>query len=280
MRSKLGSELTNKQLIIFYFLLFTGVIIVVVPFIWMILTSFKTWEETTTVPVVIIPASLYLGAYEMVNDMFDIWRLYFNTISFMALRVLFACLTASMAGYALARLKFPGKTLFFYLVLIQLMVPWQVFVVPQFLMVARMGFLNTIFALVFPGLVTTFGTFLLRQFFMSLPSSIEESAKIDGANPFKIFYRIMLPMVNSGLVAVAIFTALWAFRDLLWPLLVTTDSTRMPLAPALASIIGQSMTYWNRNMAAATLASIPMIIIYIFFQRRFVQGMATSGMKL
>jgi len=280
MRSKFGSELTNRQLSIFYFLLVTGVIIVIVPFIWMILTSFKTWEETTTVPVVIIPASLYLGAYEMVNDMFDIWRLYFNTISFMALRVLFACLTASMAGYALARLKFPGKTLFFYLVLIQLMVPWQVFVVPQFLMVARMGFLNTIFALVFPGLVTTFGTFLLRQFFMSLPSSIEESAKIDGANPFKIFIRIMLPMVNSGLVAVAIFTALWAFRDLLWPLLVTTDSTRMPLAPALASIIGQSMTYWNRNMAAATLASIPMIIIYIFFQRRFVQGMATSGMKL
>jgi len=280
MKKRFGSELTTSQFIFFNVLLILGTVIVIIPFMWMILTSFKTFEESTSVnPIVVIPAGLNWESYERISGMFNFGRLYVNTIMLIAIRVFFACITASMAAYALARLKFFGKTLFFTLILIQLMIPWQIFVIPQYLMVVRMGFLNTILALAFPGLITTFGTFLLRQFFMSLPSSVEESARIDGANPLQIFARIMLPMVNSGLVAVAVFTALWAFRDLLWPLIVVTDINVMPISAALARLQGQSMTYYNETMAAATIASVPMIIIYAFFQKRFIQGMATSGLK-
>ena len=280
MKRRFGSDLTYSQLIVFFILLIGGTIVVIVPFLWMILTSFKTFPESVAVnPIVIFPANIQFEAYRAVMGFFNFGRLYINTISVIIIRILFSVITASMAAYALARLRFTGKTLFFTLILIQLMVPWQIFVIPQYLMVVRLRLLDTIFALAFPGLITTFGTFLLRQFFMSLPASVEESAKLDGANPLQVFARIMLPMVNSGLVAVSIFTALWAFRDLLWPIIVNTNIDKLPISAALARLQGQSITYFHETMAAATLASIPMIIIYAFFQKRFIQGMATSGLK-
>jgi multiple sugar transport system permease protein len=185
-----------------------------------------------------------------------------------------------MAGYAFGRLKFFGKPFFFSLVLVQMMVPGQIFVLPQYLMIVKLKMLNTMFALLFPGLITTFGPFLMRQFFKTLPSSLDESARMDGANPFQIFIFIMLPMVNSGMVALGIFTALFAYKELLWPLVVNTANFAMPLSSALAKLQGQSITYFPDLMAAATLASIPMIVIYIIFQRRFIQGIATTGLKL
>jgi len=279
-KGKRSSKLASLRLTVFITLLVLGTITVLVPFLWMVLTSFKTFDESISInPIVIFPERFRLDAYITVTRFFNFWRLYFNTLALIALRILIAGTTAAMAAYALGRLKFFGKTLFFTLILIQLMVPSQIFVIPQYLMVVRMGALNTIFALVFPGLITTFGTFLLRQFFISLPSSMEESAKIDGANPLQIFIWIMLPMVNSGLVAVAIFTALFAFRELLWPLIVVTNIDVMPLSSALARLQGQSVTFFPDLMAAATLATIPMIVIYLLFQKRFIQGMATSGLK-
>ena len=279
--SKVGPGLQGFHLAVFGLLLLIGTISVFVPFAWMILTSFKTFGESISInPVVIFPERIRWDAYVTVTNLFNFWRLYFNTISFMVLRIIIAALiTAPMAAYALARLKFYGKSLFFALILVQLMVPSQIFVIPQYLMVLRLGALNTMFALVFPGLITTFGTFLLRQFFMSIPASIEESAKIDGANPLQIYFKVMLPMVKSGLVAVSIFTALFAFRELLWPLVVITNVNQMPLSAALARLQGQAMTFFPDIMAAATLASIPMVAVYVMFQRWFIQGIATSGLK-
>ena len=262
-------------------ILIIGTVIVAVPFIWMLLTSVKTYAESVSInPVVIFPEKIQFDAYKSVTNSYNFGRLYFNTILFIALRVACAVVTASMAAYALGRLKFFGKSLVFTLILMQFMFPGQIFIIPQYLMIVKMKALNTMFALVFPGLVSAFGAFLLRQFVMALPVSLEECAKIEGANPLQIYVRIILPMINSGLVALGIFTALFAYRELMWPLVVNTTNDSMPLSSALAKLQGYAITYYPELMAAATIASIPMIVIYLLFQKRFIQGIATTGLKL
>lgn len=207
-------------------------------------------------------------------------RLYWNTIALIFWRVFFSLLTATMAGYAFARLNFKGKNIAFTLVLVQMMIPSQIFIIPQYQIVSKLGLLNTTFALVFPGIVTAFGTFLLRQAFMGLPKELEEAARLDGCNIGQTFLHVMLPLVKSSLVALGIFTALFAFKDLMWPLIVNTEQNTMPLAAALAKLQGQFATNYPELMAASVLACIPMVIIYIIFQKQFIQGIATSGGKL
>lgn len=261
--------------------LILGSIIMIVPFIWMVLTSFKTISEATQMdPFVIFPSKWRLDAFKSVIRKMNFLRLYWNTLVLIVGRVICAVLTATMAGYALGRLKFPGKDLAFGIVLFQMMVPAQIFIIPQYLMVSKMGLLNTSFALIFPGLVTAFGTFLLRQAYMGLPRDLEEAAILDGCNIGQIFLYVMLPLTKSSMVALGIFTTLFAFKDLMWPLVVNTEQTTMPLSAALAKLQGQFVTNFPELMAASLLACIPMIIIYILFQKQFVEGIATSGSKL
>jgi multiple sugar transport system permease protein len=266
-------------------LLTVGTVVMILPFCWMILTAFKSPAETNSVnPFVIFPSKLRFDAFIAIVERMDMGRLYFNTLVMIAGRVVCAVLTAATAGYALGRLKFRGRSLCFSLVLFQMMIPAQIFIIPQYLMVSKLGALNTLFALVFPGLVTAFGTFLLRQHFMGLPASLEEAAIIDGCNSGKIFLFIMLPLVPSGLIALGIFTALFAYKDLMWPLVVNTAQNAMPLSSALAKINSQfnqtGATRYPELMAASLLACIPMVIIYLLFQRQFVDGFVTSGVKL
>lgn len=191
-----------------------------------------------------------------------------------------AVVFSAMASYAFARLSFPGKNFFFSLVLFQMMVPTQIFIIPQYLMIDALHMRNTIFALVFPGLVSAFGTFLLRQFFLGLPKELEEAAKIDGYNIGQTFLFIMMPLVKAGLVALAIFTALFGFKDLLWPLIVNTKQEMTTLSAALAKLQGAYAVHYPRLMAAAVIAVIPMLAIYAVFQKQFIKGIATSGGKL
>ena len=204
--------------------------------------------------------------------------LYLNTILLIVGRVVAAVLTATLAGYAFARLNFRGKNFMFSLVLFQMMVPGQSFIIPQYLMVSAMGALNTIFALVFPGLVTAFGTFLLRQAYMGLPKDLEEAARLDGCNIPQTFLYIMAPLTRSSMVALGIFTAVFAYKDLMWPLICNKDV--MPLSAALAKMQGQYASNYPQLMAASLLACIPMIILYLIFQKQFIEGIATSGGKL
>jgi multiple sugar transport system permease protein len=253
----------------------------VIPFLWMILTAFKTTTEATSVnPFVLFPGAWRTDSFSHVMQNMNFGRLYLNTIVLIAGRVLCAVLTATMAGYAFGRIRFPLKTFFFSLVLIQMMVPSQIFIIPQYLMISKLRMLNTMFALLFPGLITAFGTFLLRQNFMTLPADLEEAARIDGANIGQTFLFIMFPLVRSGMVALGIFTALFAFKELLWPLIVNTSQNSMPLSSALAKLQGQFNTNYPELMAASILACLPMIVIYFLFQKQFIQGIATSGGKL
>ena len=161
-----------------------------------------------------------------------------------------------------------------------MMVPNQVFLIPQYLMVSRMGMLNTIFALVFPGLVTAFGTFLLRQGFMGLPKDLEEAARLDGCNIGQTFLFVMMPLMRSSMVALGIFTALFAYKDLMWPMIVNTDKDMLVLSSALAKMQGQYVVKFPELMAASLIACVPMIVLYILFQKQFIEGIATSGGKL
>ena len=254
-------------------------ITMLVPFLWMILTAFKTLSESTSVnPFVIFPSEWITDNFSKVINNMDFPMLYLNTILLIVGRVVAAVLTATLAGYAFARLNFRGKNFMFSLVLFQMMVPGQIFIIPQYLMVSQLGALNTIFALVFPGLVTAFGTFLLRQAYMGLPKDLEEAARLDGCNIPQTFVYIMAPLTRSSMVALGIFTAVFAYKDLMWPLICNKDV--MPLSAALAKMQGQYASNYPQLMAASLLACIPMIILYLIFQKQFIEGIATSGGKL
>lgn len=267
--------------ILLHVVLIIGVVLMIVPFIWMILTAFKSISESTQLdPFIIFPRVWRTEAFKSVVAKMNFFRLYWNTFVLIAGRIICAVATASLAGYALARLEFKGKNIAFALVLFQMMVPPQIFIIPQYLIVSKLGMLNTAFALLFPGLVTAFGTFLLRQAFMTLPKDLEQAALLDGCNIGQTFLLIMLPLVKSGMVALGIFTALFAFKELMWPLVVNTDQNTLPLSAALAKLQGQFAANYPEWMAASFLACLPMIILYIAFQKQFVAGIATSGSKL
>ena len=256
-------------------------ITMLIPFLWMVLTAFKSITEATSVdPFIIFPQVWRTDAFKAVFANMDFLLLYRNTLLLIFFRVLCAVVTATMAGYAFARLRFPGRDLAFSLVLFQMMVPNQVFLIPQYLMVSNMGMLNTIFALVFPGLVTAFGTFLLRQGFMGLPKDLEEAARLDGCNIGQTFLFVMMPLMRSSMVALGIFTALFAYKDLMWPMIVNTDKDMLALSSALAKMQGQYVVKFPELMAASLIACVPMIVLYILFQKQFIEGIATSGGKL
>lgn len=256
-------------------------ITMLVPFGWMILTAFKTVTEATQIdPFVIFPSKWRLDAFKEVTKNLNFFILYKNTLLMIFFRVLCAVLTATMAGYAFGRLKFKGRDLGFSLVLFQMMVPAQIFIIPQYLMISKLGMMNTIFALVFPGMVTAFGTFLLRQGYMGLPNDLEEAARLDGCNIGQTFLYIMAPLTRSSMVALGIFTAVFAFKDLMWPMIVNTDVDSLVLSSALAKLQGQFTSKFPELMAASLIACIPMVVIYIIFQKQFIEGIATSGGKL
>ena len=273
------NERINSVIIQVFLILIS--ITMLVPFVWMVLTSFKTVTEATQVnPFVIFPKVWRTDAFKSVINNMNFILLYKNTLLMIVFRVLCAVVTATTAGYAFARLNFKGKNFAFSLVLFQMMVPSQIFLIPQYLMISKINMLDTMFALVFPGLVTAFGTFLLKQAFMSLPRDLEEAARLDGCNIGQTFLFVMLPLARSSMVALGIFTALFAYKDLMWPMIVNKDKNLMVLSSVLAQMQGQYVTKFPELMAASLIACVPMIVIFLIFQKQFIQGIATSGGKL
>lgn len=256
-------------------------ITMLIPFLWMVLTAFKSVPESTQVdPFIIFPTVWRTEAFTAVMENMNFMLLYKNTLLLIFFRVLCAVLTATLAGYAFARLNFKGKNVMFSLVLFQMMIPSQIFIIPQYIMVSKIGALNSIFGLVFPGLVTAFGTFLLKQAYMTLPKDLEEAARLDGCNIPQTFVFIMAPLARSSMVALGIFTAVFAFKDLMWPMIVNTEKDMLTLSSALAKMQGQYATNFPQLMASSLIACLPMIVIYVIFQKQFIEGIATSGGKL
>jgi multiple sugar transport system permease protein len=265
--------------IITYVALAFGVVIMIFPFVWMILTSFKTVSESMQVPPTILPNQWNLDNFREAVASLPFVNLYINTALMILFRVIFAVLFSSMAGYAFAKLKFKGKNVLFSLVLMQMMLPSQIFIIPQYQMVAKLGMANTIFALVFPGLVSAFGTFFLRQAYMGIPNEIGEAAYLDGCNQWQAFVKVMFPLTTSSVAALTVFTAVFAYGDLMWPLVVNSDLKMMTLSSGLATLRGQFSTNFPVLMAGSLLAMLPMVILYLIFQRQFIEGVAMTGGK-
>ena len=262
-----------------YFALIVGSLIMIFPFVWMLLTSFKTQAEAVSIPATFFPKEFRLDGYRKVLDNLPFVKLYWNTILLVFLRVICAIAFSSMAGYAFAKLKFRGKNILFTIVLMQMSLPSQIFIIPQYQMVAKLGMANTIFALVFPGLVSAFGVFFLRQTYLSIPDEIGEAAYLDGCNQWVTFYKIMFPLTGTSVAALTIFTAVFAYGDLMWPLVVNSDLKMMTLSSGLSTLKGQFTTNFPVLMAGSLLAMLPMVVLYLIFQRQFVEGIAGTGGK-
>ena len=262
-----------------YVVLILGSILMIFPFVWMLLTSFKTQAESMAIPPQILPSSWALDNFTTALASLPFLNLYVNTGLLIVFRVLCAVIFSSMAGYAFAKLQFPCKNLLFSIILIQMMLPSQIFITPQYLMLAKVGMTNSIFALVFPGLVSAFGTFFLRQSYLAIPNEIAEAAYLDGCNKWQTFTKVMFPLTGSSCAALAIFTAVFAYSDLMWPLICNTDLNKMTLSAGLSTLNGQYTTNFPVLMAGSLLAMIPMVILYLIFQKQFIQGIAMTGGK-
>ena len=262
-----------------YIILISGVGITIFPFIWMILTSFKSQIESIKIPITIFPKEWLIKNYFAVFNAVPFGRMYLNTIINAVVIVSVQLIFCSMAAYAFARLKFPGKNVIFTILLSVLMIPSSFFILPQYQIIQGLGLLNSLPALFLPNLFSIFGTFLLRQFFKSLPDSLEDAARIDGCNRFMIYYKIMLPLVKSGLVALGILTLRFAWNDLMWPLIVNTSEQKMTLAAGLSSLQGQYVTDYPLMMVRAVMSVAPLLILFAIFQEQFIEGIALSGVK-
>ena len=278
MKQNLSSQ-RNLSKALVYAALIAGSITMIFPFAWMLLTSFKTQAESMAIPPQIFPAQWNFDNFVKALQSLPFWNLYINTFLLIFFRVICAVVFCSMAGYAFAKLEFPCKNLLFGLVLMQMMLPSQIFIIPQYQMLAKMGLTNTIFALVFPGLVSAFGTFFLRQAYMGIPNEIAEAAYLDGCTKWQTFTKVLLPLTKSSIAALAIFTAVFAYADLMWPLICNTDLNMMTLSAGLSTLNGQYTTNFPVLMAGSLLAMVPMVLLYLMFQKQFIEGIAMTGGK-
>jgi len=253
----------------------------VVPLLWMFLTSFRTIEDSRRIPISLIPDELTLRAYKLIvadeqNPVF-LWAL--NSLIAATAHALLVVVVSAMAAYALARMTFPGREFVFGLIIATLFVPGFIFLMPNYLIMNQIAWLDTLFALVIPGAAGALGVFLLRQFFLSIPRELEESALIDGANTWHILTRIILPISKPALATLALLSFLGNWNDFIWPIFVLFSPERLTLPAGLAGLQGAYNIDYPVIMAGATIASVPVLILYVFLQRYIIEGFATSGLK-
>ena len=277
-RGKMKKKTTTKYLFV-HIVLIAGTLLTVFPFLWMIFTSFKGIGETMRIPPTVLPESLKLDGYKGVLEALPFARVYLNTIIVTVITVLGQILFCSMAAFAFARLRFRGKNLIFIIILSVLMVPSQIFIMPQYLIMQKLGVLDSLPALFIQNLCSAFTVFLLRQFFMSLPKELEEAAIVDGCGFFRIYAQIMLPLIKPGIVAVVIFTGKSAWNSFMWPMIANTSPDKMILAPALATLQGQFTTNYPMQMSGAVMSVVPVIVMFFIFQKQFIEGVAHTGVK-
>ena len=264
---------------VIYIVLLMGCVITLAPFIWMFLTSMKTSVEAVSVPPTILPRSWNTDAYTSLGSKLPFFQMYWNTILTSVIIVAGQLLLCSLAGYAFARIQFPGRNFLFILCLSVLMIPSSFLILPQYLIIQKMKLLNTLHAIYLPNLFSAFGTFLMRQFFMTIPLELEDAARIDGCGHGRTYLRIMLPLIKPGLVSLGVLTLRFAWNNLMWPMIVNTEKAKMTLSAGLSYLQGQYITDYPSIMAGAMLATIPLIIIYAIFQRQFIEGIALTGIK-
>jgi len=266
--------------IIFYTILGVYTIITFVPFAWALSASFKPLSEIVSGGVNLIPQQFTLENYKQLfiqEPLFGRWL--FNSVVVAVSVTGFNLLFNSMAGYALARIRFPGNKLWFFLVLAVLMIPGQITLIPSFLILKYLGWLNSYQGLIVPNVVNATFIFMMRQFFINFPKELEEAAALDGLGYLETFFQIVLPLAKPALAAQAIFVFMGAWNNFLTPLIILSDSEMFTLPLGLNTFKGQYISYWNYIMAASMIFTLPALAIYAFFNRYFIQGVTFTGSK-
>ncbi|MEV5187578.1 carbohydrate ABC transporter permease [Streptomyces werraensis] len=260
-----------------------GLLVMSAPFLWMALSAFKTRRDLTASPPVWIPSEWTLSNFSALLDQLDMPRYFLNSLIVAVLVTLCNLLFCSMLGYALAKLEFTGRSKVFGVVLAALMVPGNLLILPLYVLMTRLGLIDTYAGLVLPFAAGAFGVFLMRQFMQSIPDELLEAARIDGAGEWYIFWRIVLPLVKPALATLTIFTFLGSWNNFVWPLIATNDPDKYTLPVALATFANDpNRTVGGGNgmlMAGSLLVVLPVLLVFVILQRHFTQGIATAGLK-
>ncbi len=266
--------------LILYAILSIYALITLIPFIWALSASFKTLEEIVSGTVNFIPKHFTLDNSKQIfveQKLFPRWM--FNSLFIAVVGTALNLLFNSMAGYALARLSFPGKKSLFITILAVLMIPGQVTMIPNFLILKELGWLNTYQGMIVPGMVNATFIFMMRQFFINFPKELEEAAELDGLSKFGTFFKIVLPLAKPALAAQTIFVFMGFWNDFMKPLIVMSDENMFTLTLGLNTFKGQYISYWNYIMAASMVFTLPILLIYAFFNKYFIKGISFTGGK-
>jgi len=265
--------------IILHTVLLLASITMLVPYVWMVCTSLKPAAEVWLMPPKFFGTYLNFEAYTKLNSRFDFVLYFMNSVKVSAWVVTFQVLTSCMAGYCFAKLNFPARDKIFLAYLATMMIPFHVTTITNFLTMFKLGLSGTHWSLMIPPMVSAFGTFLLRQFFVGVPNSLMEAARIDGCNPFGIFFKIMLPLAGTSIATLAIFCFMGTWNDYFSPLIYIVDARKYTLPLGLANLRGLYQTDWGLLMASCFISTLPVLIAFLCAQDAFVQGVALSGMK-
>lgn len=269
---------TIKSIALHTFIIITG-LITLTPFIWMLSASFMQSGEANVYPPKFIPDSPTLQQYRELFSRLDIARNLLNSL-FLSVAVTFINLFFnSMAGFAFAKYRFKGRDKLFSLLLSSMIIPSQVTMLPLFLMLKSMGIINTYMAIIIPGLANIFGIFMIRQYAVSIPDSLIEAAKMDGATDFQIYRSIIIPLIKPALITLGLFTFLGTWNDFLWPLIALTDSSMYTLPVALANLMGEHVKDPELMMAGSVIAILPALIVFLFLQKHYMSGIMLGGVK-
>lgn len=260
-------------------LLGIGIVAALIPFIWMIGGSFRSEADLFAAPERLLPGTWTLDGYIGIWEELPFLRLLLNSFIFAGVTTALCLLFDSMCAYALARVRFRGSTLLFWLVIATLMVPFQVTLIPVFIELFHFGWLDTYQGLIVPRATSAFGIFMLRQFFISIPRELDEAARIDGAGHLRIYWRTILPLAKPALATLAVLHFMNLWNDLLWPLIVTSSTEMRTLPAGLTLFGGQHVTDHAVLLAGATISLLPLALAFFFAQKYFVAGIATTGIK-
>lgn len=263
-----------------YTVLVLTALVIIVPVVWILLTSFKTDFDAINTPASPWPHPFVTDAYRTLSSGQEpIFRWFLNSLAAACLQTALILVTASMGAYALARMEFRGKRIVFGAIVTTLLVPPVIFLIPNYLIVQNLGWLDTLWAVSIPGAAGAFGIFFLRQFFVGLPHEIEEAARIDGAGDLRIFLQIVLPLSRPAVATLAVLSFLANWNDFLWPVYVLLSPEHLTLQPGLSVLQGAYSTHFGIVMAGAVIASIPVLVIFTLAQRQIVESVASSGLK-
>jgi multiple sugar transport system permease protein len=252
------------------------------PLLLVLLTAFKSQSESRTVPPTYFPSEPSLRAFDVLffqDAASPVARWFLNSLMAATLQALLVLVVCSLAGYALARMEFRGKNVIFTVIILTLFLPGLIFLMPNFLILDKLGWLDQIWALVVPGAAGAFGVFFMRQFFMGMPKELEESARLDGAGPFRTWWSIVLPNAKPALVTLGVLSYLNNWNDFIWPIYVLFSPERLTLPAGLSRLQGAYSIDYPVVMAGAMLAAIPVLALYVFVQRYVIEGVASSGVK-